>query len=65
METNLSEEPPSQTRLKNTRCTKIYDFFRRITTLFRGWFCGDVPCHSKNLLDFKRPIVRSGPLSIF
>ena len=29
------------------------------------WLCRNVFGHSKNLLDFKRPITRCGPLSIF
>lgn len=30
-----------------------------------GRLCRDVFGHPKNLLDFKRPIARSGPLSVF
>ena len=42
-----------------------YDNFLENTTIFWRRLFGNVHGHSKNLLDFKRPITRSGPLSIF
>lgn len=42
-----------------------YDTDTQIAQLIFGWIRGDVPRHPKNVLDFKRPITRCGPLSIF
>lgn len=50
-----------------SRSSKNYDFttIRPNIRVFWSWFRGNVFGHPKNLLDFKRQITRSGPLSIF
>jgi len=42
-----------------------YANFIKCTHVFWGWLHRDVYGYPKNLLDFKRPITRSGPLSVF
>jgi hypothetical protein len=44
---------------------KLYADVALLHRLFFGWLSRNVYGHPKNLLDLKRPIVRSGPLSIF
>lgn len=63
------DEPPLTARPKNLKNTSIkpkqYErAFEYIAILWR-WFFGDVFGHPKDLLDFQRPIVRCGPLSVF
>ena len=66
------DEPPSGGNTHNYHLnlnTKRHDgivssIIAAAFVLWSGFF-GDVFGHPKDLLDFKRPIVRSGPLSVF
>ena len=59
-------KPPSRLYGLNKTHNKGYvgNFWSNIG-LFCNRLCRDVFGHPKNLLDFKRQITRSGPLSVF
>ncbi len=68
METRGEEpEPGEGLNRKITKKIEKYEYKLDITSLglLWRWLFRDVFGHPKNLLDFKRPIKRSGPLSIF
>jgi hypothetical protein len=59
------DDPPSGKNSLNKLIQNQYErAFKYITVLWR-WLFGDVFSHPKNVLDFQRPVVRSGCLSVF
>jgi hypothetical protein len=66
MERCLSDEPPSDKKeAKGFSKKERHGFSWSNIAVFWGRLFGNVFGHPKNLLDFKRQIVRGGPFSIF